>query len=142
MSPTWFARWIGQRVAARANVVGQLAKLLPPASEGTIDEQIAEAVNEVAAAAEMDPPPALLMLAERFRLSRFEREVLLLCAAMELDTGIASLCNLAQGRTNCPYPTFALAMALFDEPVWEALSPERPLRYWRLIEINQPVASR
>ena len=25
-------------------------------------------------------------------------------------------------------------------PVWEALSPERPLRHWRLIEINQPGA--
>ncbi len=24
--------------------------------------------------------------------------------------------------------------------LWEALSPERPLRYWRLIEINQPGA--
>jgi hypothetical protein len=31
-------------------------------------------------------------------------------------------------------------MALFDEPVWEALSPERPLRFWRLIEISQPGA--
>src|SRR5262249_35111750 len=23
-------------------------------------------------------------------------------------------------------------------PAWEAVSPERPLRYWRLLEINQP----
>ncbi len=26
---------------------------------------------------------------------------------------------------------------LFDEPSWDALSPERPLRFWRLIEISQ-----
>jgi hypothetical protein len=31
-----------------------------------------------------------------------------------------------------------LALALFDAPAWDALSPERPLRYWRLIEISQP----
>jgi hypothetical protein len=31
-------------------------------------------------------------------------------------------------------------LALFDDPAWEALAPERPLRYWRLIEINQPGA--
>ena len=31
-------------------------------------------------------------------------------------------------------------MALFDEPEWSALSPEGPLRHWRLIEINQPGA--
>jgi hypothetical protein len=31
-------------------------------------------------------------------------------------------------------------MSLFDAPAWDALSPERPLRYWRLIEIHQPGA--
>jgi hypothetical protein len=86
----------------------------------------------------MDPPPALIILGRRLGLSRFEQEVLLLCAAMELDTGIASLCGCAQGDPNRSYPTFALALTLFDEPAWDVLSPERPLRYWRLIEINQP----
>ena len=60
-----------------------------------------------------------------------------MCVAIELDTGIASLCARAQGDPNRPYPTFALALTLFDEPAWDALSPEHPLRYWRLIEINQ-----
>ena len=114
--------------------------LLLPASEQALDEQIAEALKTMDAAASNDPAPALHILADRFGLSRFERNVLLLCAALELDTSIASLCNLAQGSANRPYPTFALALALFDEPAWEALSPERPLRYWRLVEINQPGA--
>jgi ATPase family associated with various cellular activities (AAA) len=138
--PSRFGRWLGNRGSAKPAAASQSTKLLPPASEHTLDEQIARAAEAIGAAAGMDPPPALLILAERFGLSRFERDLLLLCAAIELDTGIASLCNLAQGRTNCPYPTFALAMALFEEPAWEALSPERPLRYWRLIEINQPGA--
>jgi hypothetical protein len=83
-------------------------------------------------------PPALIMLGRQLGLSRFEREVLLLCAAIELDPRIASLCALAQSDPARPYPTFALALELFDAPAWNALSPERPLRYWRLLEISQP----
>jgi hypothetical protein len=117
---------------------------LPAAPESAMaainDEQIAAAAEAMAAAAESEPPPALLLLTQRFGLSRFEREALLLCVAMELDTRIARLCALAQGDLNRPYPTFALALSLFDEPAWDALSPERPLRHWRLLEINQPGA--
>jgi hypothetical protein len=85
-------------------------------------------------------PPALVDLGERLGLSEFERHTLLLCAAMELDTRMGSLCAKAQQDPTRTYPTFALALALFDEPAWDVLSPERPLRYWRLIEINQPGA--
>ena len=85
-------------------------------------------------------PWAMDVLAERLGLSPFEQNVLLLCAAQELDTRIASLCARAQDDPQKPFPTFALALALFDDPAWEALAPERPLRYWRLLEIHQPPA--
>lgn len=104
------------------------------------DEQIAEAYAAMQAAAATDPPPAALILSQRLGLSRFELETLLLCAAMELDTRTAAACARAQDDPARPYPTFALALTLFDEPAWEVLSPERPLRYFRLIEINQPGA--
>jgi hypothetical protein len=84
--------------------------------------------------------PALIGLARRLGLTRFEQEILLLSAAMELDTRLPMLCARAQDDLHRPYPTFALALALFDEPAWEALAPSRPLRYWRLIEISQPGA--
>jgi ATP-dependent 26S proteasome regulatory subunit len=84
-----------------------------------------------------ETPSALELLSDRLSLSPFERNVLFLCAAMELDTRIAGLCARAQNDASKPFPTFALALALFDEPSWDALSPERPLRYWRLIEISQ-----
>jgi hypothetical protein len=113
---------------------------LPPASEAVTEQQIAEAAEAMEAASRLEPPPALILLAQRLGLSRFERDILLLCAALELDTRIASLCARAQDDPGRPYPTFALALALFDEPAWDALSPERPLRHWRLIEINQPGA--
>jgi hypothetical protein len=82
--------------------------------------------------------PTLTLLSQQLGLSRFEQEVLLLCAAGEFDPRIPSLCARAQDDLQRPYPTFALAFKLFDEPAWDVLSPERPLRYWRLIEINQP----
>jgi hypothetical protein len=87
-----------------------------------------------------EPPSALAFLGQRLGLSLFEQNVLLLCAAMELDTRIADLCARAQGDTQKGFPTFALALSLFDDPAWDVLSPERPLRYFRLIEIHQPVA--
>jgi len=83
-------------------------------------------------------PSALTMLAQRLGLSPFEQDLLLLCVAMELDTRIAGLCARAQDDPQKPYPTFALALALFDQPSWDVLSPERPHRYWRLLEIHQP----
>jgi hypothetical protein len=92
----------------------------------------------MAEAEEGDSPPALAVLSRRLNLSAFEQSVLLLCAAMEFDTAIAELCAKAQNNQNRNYPTFGLAMALFDEPAWDALSPQRPLRYWRLLEIRQP----
>jgi hypothetical protein len=84
--------------------------------------------------------PALVLLAQRLGLSRFEQDILLLCAAMELDPAIGPLCAHAQGDPGRPHPSFALALSLFADPAWDALSPERPLRYWRLIEISQPGA--
>ncbi|RME04800.1 MAG: ATP-binding protein [Bacteroidetes bacterium] len=113
------------------------SRLANGASVSRAEEEAAARMDEVAAA---DPPPALLIMGQRFGLSRFERETLLLCAAMELDTRIPALCARAQDDPNRTYPTFALALALFDDPAWDVLSPERPLRFWRLIEINQPGA--
>jgi len=118
------------------------------AGEVAVDEEVTpaslETINKLAdeiSSLESSPPlPALVLLARLFNLSRFERDVLLLCAAMEFDTRIAGLCARAQDDANKAYPTFALALALFDEPSWDALSPERPLRYWRMLEINQPGA--
>jgi len=84
--------------------------------------------------------PALLFLKRRFGLSDFESNVLLLCIGMELDTRIAGLCAKAQDDPHKPYPTFALAMTIFDAPAWDVLSMQRPLRYWRLVEINRLAA--
>jgi hypothetical protein len=77
------------------------------------------------------------MLAKLLGLSEFERDVLLLCAAMELDPGTAVRCARAQGNGALAFPTFALALRAIPAPAWDALSAQRGLRYWQLIEIAQ-----
>ncbi|WP_413167462.1 ATP-binding protein [Capilliphycus salinus ALCB114379] len=99
-------------------------------------EEIEQAQTEMEAAAGK-LTPALILLSQRLGLSEFEQWVLLLCAAMEFDTRIPQLCAEAQDNPHRPYPTLALAMACFENPEWGAVLPERPLRYWRLIEIHQ-----
>ncbi|MCP4359590.1 MAG: ATP-binding protein [Chloroflexi bacterium] len=109
-------------------------------SQSLTEGEVAQAWELFAAGESLESPPALVLLSRQFGISPFEQQVLLLCAAMELDTRIAGLCARAQGNPQRPYPTFALALTLFAEPAWDVLSPERPLRRWRLIEINQPVS--
>ncbi|MFB2891742.1 ATP-binding protein [Aerosakkonemataceae cyanobacterium BLCC-F50] len=78
----------------------------------------------------------LEQLCSRFRLSDFERDLLLLCVGMELNATFASLCADAQGDQQLDYPTFSLAMSIFAEPHWSAIAPHSPLRRWRLIEVG------
>jgi len=85
---------------------------------------------------EIDPPPALEQLCHSFELSCFERNILLLCAGVELDAGFARLVAAAQNDSHRTFPTFGLALAALPEPHWSALSPAAPLRRWRLIEMN------
>ena len=92
------------------------------------------------AGASADPPAALELLGDRLGLSRFERLVLLLAAATELDPGTAARCAQANGSPVAAYPTLALALALFPGASWDAVSPQRPLRYWRLIDLDEPRA--
>lgn len=115
-------------------------RLPPPSDDVAGTARLEQASAVLASASEGEPPPALLLLSRQLGLSDFERNILLLCLGVELDTRVAALCARAQDDPGRLYPTFALALALFDNPVWEALSPERPLRYWRLLEINQPGA--
>ena len=107
------------------------------ASENGATPKTFSTVPSQATNPDTETPSALELLSNRLGLSPFEQNVLFLCAAMELDTRIAGLCARAQDDPQRNFPTFALALALFDEPSWDALSPGRPLRFWRLIEISQ-----
>ena len=46
----------------------------------------------------------------------------------------------ANGNPPAAYPTLALALAVLPGAAWDVVSPQRPLRYWRLIELDEPRA--
>ena len=79
---------------------------------------------------------ALERLVAIFQLSGFERDTLLLCAAVELDPEARAWCAAAHGDDRLRYPTFRLALASLPEAHWNALLPDAPLRRWKLIEVG------
>ncbi len=84
----------------------------------------------------VESQPALMRLCTAFGLSPFERDILLLCAGVELDAEFAHVVATAQGDSRKQLPTFSLALAALASPHWSALSPVAPLRRWRLIEVG------
>lgn len=96
--------------------------------------QALQALQEAAAA--MPLPSALEILCKTFNLSTFERDLLLLCAGVELDSSFSAACAEAQADTTRTQPTLSLALAALPEPHWSALTPAAPLRRWRLIEVG------
>jgi ATPase family associated with various cellular activities (AAA)/Winged helix domain, variant len=84
--------------------------------------------------AAMPVPPALETLSATFGLSNFERKILVMCAGVELDSNFRSILAAALREHRPSLPTFSLALAAFEDAHWSALLPERPLRYWRLVD--------
>ncbi len=82
----------------------------------------------------------LLEASSAFGLSPFERDLLLLCAAVELDAEVATHCATITGHPGHTWATFALASRVFDEAHWSALLPTSPLRYWHLLDVDTPRA--
>ncbi|MBH8572116.1 ATP-binding protein [Nostocaceae cyanobacterium CENA369] len=80
---------------------------------------------------------ALNTLCNTFGLTDFERNVLLLCAGMELDPNWGFLCANTKTGITQPYPTFMLAIAALPQPHWSAFTPNAPLRRWQLIQIAE-----
>ncbi|QQP98133.1 ATP-binding protein [Lysobacter enzymogenes] len=118
------------------------APALPPPS--SLAQRLREAEQERERAAVAEPAPALPALARRLGLNDFERDIVLLCAAAELDPALPAAIAAAHPIAHAggsAHPSFGLALRLFDDPAWDALSPHRPLRHLRLLEINQPGAT-
>jgi ATPase family associated with various cellular activities (AAA) len=113
-----------------------LAQRLGPAVESEA-EKSAELEKAVAVARTgMQPPPAVDLLAELFALTGFERQLLLLCAGVEMDSRLAERCAEARGHPGRAHVTFGLAMAYLPDPHWSALTPSRPLRRLRMLEVQ------
>ncbi|MEH2265694.1 ATP-binding protein [Nostoc sp.] len=97
-------------------------------------EHLRQALQEAAAA--MPAPSALERVCKIFSLSPFERDLLLLCAGMELNGDFSKLCAIMHGDSQRAYPTLSLALAALPDVHWDAIAPNAPLRHWRLIQIG------
>lgn len=110
-----------------------------PDQPTTVTEPLSRLVSESDNAASQSSQTfssALQQLCQVFRLSPFERNILVLCAGMEFVGEWGSLCAAAQGNPNWNYPTFGLAHILFESANWQGLTPMAPLRRYRLVEVN------
>jgi hypothetical protein len=99
------------------------------------DGDVASAADAVEESAAMLPAPSALdRVCAAFGLSPFERDVLLLCAGVELD---ATFGARGSGHADASrlWPSFGLALASLPEAHWSALAPAAPLRSWRLVEL-------
>ncbi len=133
-------RWVeaNQRhlIAALAGIRERLERHLHKAEPEGGSGEPDRAVPDASPAFADGDASALDTLRATFELSDFERDVLLLCAGVELDARLAALCAHAHGDPRRVHPTFGLALAALDQPHWSALSPARPLRRWRLVEVG------
>ncbi len=79
-------------------------------------------------------PTRLDLLCATFSLKPIERDILLLCVAMEIIPNLKLLC--AKVHKNLAYPTFTLAYQIFENFEWSIVSNQSPLQYFSLIEIG------
>lgn len=82
--------------------------------------------------------PALERLCACFQLTPFERRLLLLCAGHAMDAEFATLCGQISGDPDRHTPTFDLALTLFNGGHWMPFHAHSTLRYWELIELDDP----
>jgi len=112
----------------------ELAKLRLLAELDRIQALLADrAADRPPSVGRVDTVPVLDWLADRLGLSPFERDTLMLCVAVELESSIAASVAELQGFSGAPQ--FATALAVLPDPHWDALSAERPLRRWNLVRL-------
>ncbi|MDA1273068.1 MAG: ATP-binding protein [Verrucomicrobia bacterium] len=75
------------------------------------------------------------ILTTGFRLTPFERDLLVLAAAPDLDGPCAELLVKAGADPRRPAATFSIALRVLDSPHWSAFPPSAALRRWRLLDV-------
>lgn len=86
-------------------------------------------------AAELEAPSLLDSLASRAGLSPFERDVVLLCAGVELSSAVSNLCARAHGDPRRAAPSAGLALAALEDGHMSAFAAHGRLRQHKLVDI-------
>ncbi|MFH2102451.1 MAG: ATP-binding protein [Chloroflexota bacterium] len=129
MNPDSVQTWVDLNQRVLNLHLARLRGLLEGHLAGETRPEILPGQEELPALVERMPaPPAVDTLSALFGLSLFERDLLLLCAGVELESRFAELFAPQPG------PTFSLALGILAQPHWSAVNPAAPLRRWRLVE--------
>lgn len=114
---------VGTSLAARLAAVRAALELAvdAPSERAVAQQPVDDGLDEVVRAAVLTP---------------FERDVLVLAAGCELDPQIARLCAAAHGDPARRFTTLGLAMRVLEEPHWDAVAPDGPLRGLALLDLD------
>ena len=129
---------INQRYLLKS--IQKIKRALEIKAQKPVSEMDEDQINGYEEITSQEIVPPLEQVCLTFGLSTFERDILLFCAAMELDPCFGSLCALAHEDEQKKYPTFSLALEILSNSHWNALLPSSPLRRWQLIEIGNGMA--
>jgi hypothetical protein len=129
LAPEW-------ALANQQYLAAEFARLKESLRSGIATPSSESSSSIVQTRAALDQAPVIERLCDVFKLTPFEREVLLLCAGVEMDSELAALCADLQGHPEKPFATFGLALATFADAHWSALAPQSPLRGYRLLDLD------
>ena len=121
--------WIDVNQHAMVNAIAEVRALL--------EARLGRETTPPAASTD-ETRSALTIVTNIFDLSPFERSLLVLCAATELDSAVGSLCAELHGDPAQRHATFSLALGVFPDAHWSAITPAAALRKWHLIEVAGP----
>ena len=128
--------WAGlAATGVRAVVNLRAAAEQPGVDEGAAVRSHGLDYHEFPVSSPADFAPALIRCARLFRLTPFERELLLLVAGTELDRGLRAAITMINGG-HAAGATFSLALGVLTQPHWDAMSPDAPLRHWRCLRLR------
>lgn len=81
---------------------------------------------------------AFSVLSRAFKLNDIEQQLILFCTGVQLDNELCELCALLNDNPLIKEPSFDLALRIFNNKQWMPFSPNSSLRYWRLVDLNDP----
>ncbi|NET86279.1 MAG: ATP-binding protein [Moorea sp. SIO1F2] len=129
MAPQTQTNWYHSNISSLFLEIERVRNYLEKYIEGKENQQI---VTEI-----VDDTSALAQLCYHFYLSPFERDILLMCVGQEIEPMFQSLVAIAQkNHPHKNYPTLSLAIDALPGASWHVLSPQSPLFYWQLLQIE------
>ncbi|NEO21305.1 MULTISPECIES: ATP-binding protein [unclassified Moorena] len=129
MAPLSQTNWYHSNISSLFLEIERVRNYLEKYIEGKENQQI---VTEI-----VDDTSALAQLCYHFYLSPFERDILLMCVGQEIEPMFQSLVAIAQkNHPHKNYPTLSLAIDALPGASWHVLSPQSPLFYWQLLQIE------